>query len=209
MDRLLAVDEPESSTKMIGGEHEKAPQQTGHSKSSDSREEYTYFKKDGTYSGVSSSSAAGGKHAYYVQDQLLPQASVVPAPVGGVHDLFAILESLSPELKVRFVDKLAEVMGKQLANNMGTTAEAAPVTADPVSSVYNTEALRARDISPTQNFAQLTTGVSAPYHLPSGVPAPEIALPLASAALGAFVLSSLNTLQMETAHSMSRKAVMV
>eukprot|EP01034_Spumella_vulgaris_P022818 gene22818-28991_t len=202
MDRLLAVvDEPQSPVKTSYGSHEKAHQ------SSSSREEYTYFKRDGT--GVSSSAAAS-KEAYFVQDQLLPQASVVPATTGGVQDLFAILESLSPELKVRFVDKLAEVMGKQLANNMGTsTAETAPVTAAPV---YTAEAPR-RDVCLTQNFAHLTTGASAPYHLPSGVPAPEIALPLASAALGAFVISSLNTLvlnqEMETAHSMSRKAMMV
>ncbi len=211
MDRLLAVvDEPESPVKTNSWEHEKAHQSKGCATSNDSREEYTYFKKDGTYSGVSSSSAAvtGGKQACFVHDQLLPQASVVPAPVGGVQDLFAILESLSPELKVRFVDKLAEVMGKQLASNMGTTtAEAAPVTADPIT--YSTGASAARDVSLSQNFTQLTTGVGAPYHLPSGAPAPEIALPLASAALGAFVLSSLHTLQLETVHSMSRKALMV
>jgi hypothetical protein len=149
------------------------------------------------------------------EQECLPRASAVavnevyaaPTPAAAVSDLFAVLEGLSPELKIRFVDKLAEVMGKQLTENMAAPTNAAAVPA-PYVSPYATQHQQPQSahthhrrsqsdsISPSQSFAQLTTGSNAPYHLPSGAQAPEIALPLASAALGAFVLSSLNSLVM-------------
>lgn len=160
----------------------------------------------------------------YHETEELPMASVVAAPSAvaatGVQDLFSILESLSPELKIRFVDKLAEVMGNQLMNT-ATAAPASPVdkyhgsssssssssssaskagwageynSKLPAQSTSSSSSSSSGSISPSRSFAQLTSGADAPYHLPSGVRAPEIALPLASAALGAFVMSSLNSL---------------
>jgi hypothetical protein len=79
-------------------------------------------------------------------------------------DIAAVLESLSPELKVRFVDKLAEAVGANLAANLQNAQHSQPIE------------------------------TCQPLMLPSGSQAPEIAWPLASAALGAFVMSSLQSL---------------
>lgn len=166
----------------------------------------------------------------------IPQANAVPnhGGVGAVQDISSILESLSPELKVRFVDKLAEVMGKQLTNNMAQqqqllqaqqqqtimAVEAYPadmmeqkVSMDcdempagvAISSVANqSHSIRSAPtkqeeqgvMAPAVNAgnAPASAAAAAGYRLPSGEQAPEIALPLASAALGAFVLSSLQSL---------------
>lgn len=160
----------------------------------------------------------------------IPQASAVSNGGGGagaVQDISSILESLSPELKVRFVDKLAEVMGKQLSSNIAQqqqqqavmTVEAYPAdlldqklameceeqaagaaaSAAASQSLVRPPAVTAQEApsAAASTPAHPHMGmISAPagYRLPSGEQAPEIALPLASAALGAFVLSSLQSL---------------
>jgi hypothetical protein len=89
---------------------------------------------------------------------------VVPAPVPiQASDLSAVLGSLSPELKLRFLDKLAESMGTALAMQAGT---------------------------PAQVHMQATQagGQDKLTHLP------EIAMPLASAALNAFMMASWQSL---------------
>lgn len=79
-----------------------------------------------------------------------------PAPSANIaQDVATVLTVLTPEQQMRFIDKLAESMGMQLA------------------------ALFAQN---NEKASQLT--------LPSGS-APDIALPLASAAIGAFVMSSM------------------
>eukprot|EP01038_Epipyxis_sp_PR26KG_P011985 gene11985-16043_t len=105
------------------------------------------------------------------QVQTLPQANLVVEEScrNGNIPIQDFLEFLSPELKVRFVDKLAEEMGKQLStivtNNVPTQAAVEVVSVNAASA----------------------NSKSNEYHLPSGSKAPEIALPLASAAIGAFV----------------------
>jgi hypothetical protein len=91
-------------------------------------------------------------------------------PVVAAHDIAMFLECLTPELKVRFVDKLAEYTSMQMLQNRNmfpiaaATAEAMP-------------------FSPSDEKHD--------FYLPSGNPAPRIALPLASAALSAFMMSSM------------------
>jgi hypothetical protein len=87
---------------------------------------------------------------------------------------------LTPELKLRFVDKLAESMGAQLVASMQQQALVTAVPADGEGAMYK-HTLQQQEI---EGYMVL----------PSGARAPEIALPLASAALGAFVMSSLQSL---------------
>jgi len=167
-------------------------------------------------------SYAEGCSSSSMYQESIPHASVVasaaPATattVAGVQDLFSVLETLSPELKIRFVDKLAEVMGKQLTASLPTAGTTEASAVQPTTYSHGDMAMKEKmmqqqqhewnskmpsgSLSPSRSFAQLTTGTDAPYHLPSGVRAPEIALPLASAALGAFVMSSLNSLTAQSA----------
>lgn len=177
----------------------------------------------------------------------IPQASPIVSTAQSVNstvnDVTSVLESLSPELKVRFVDKLAEVMGKQLAVNMVPPVATAKATQAPQQSVkvectcvcpepmpksdtsvtlgatntvtvMNSEEGKAPSNqshiagicgdsahvsnSSTQSCTQTSTtshAASSPtLMLPTGEQAPDIAMPLASAALGAFIISSLNSL---------------
>lgn len=164
-------------------------------------------------------------------------ASIVPTPSNG-SDINAILEHLTPDLKLRFVDKLAEVVGKELSSNMikmQQAVAASAVTAEPdnagvastnvdcgqmlkadlddnsstgafnnsaliemqkyVASPAQHSAVQLASTSSSTSSSSSSSGKFSGYRLPSGEEAPEIALPLASAALGAFMLSSLQSLQ--------------
>lgn len=88
-----------------------------------------------------------------------PSAVVPSASLAS--DLQTVLTSLTPELKLRFVDKLAEVMGQQLAQGAAAAAGG---------------------------------GAAAGGAVGDKLDLPDIAMPLASAALGAFVMASLQSL---------------
>ena len=188
-------------------------------------------------------------------------------PAATVQDISLILENLSPDLKMRFVDKLAEVMGKELSGAMarvpsmtisatesgdfatvvaappaGSEAESFSVSA-PAAPVATAAALTTRmslrahrrtnaaESTPqsTQSAAALQQRAQTPvaqpqqaqtlihaqapqmaqtvtsFQLPSGEQAPTIALPLASAALGAFVFSSLHSLAQVNHHQRQQR----
>jgi hypothetical protein len=125
-------------------------------------------------------------------NNVVPTASAVaPNP----SDFNGIIESLSPELKLRFIDKLAEAMANQLASSVGGPMAFAQVeaTVPEKESVLNS---KAESSYPT-------------FMLPSGSQAPDIALPLASAALGAFFMSSLQSLKTASATSAAAAAASV
>jgi len=86
-----------------------------------------------------------------------------------------VLDYLSPELKLRFVDKLAEYTSLQMMQNRNVFP--VPATAE-VSLEFPYESNEKHE-----------------FYLPSGSPAPRIALPLASAALSAFMMSNLQYTQ--------------
>lgn len=170
------------------------------------------------------------KQAYYNHDPMssLPQASAVPmyapqyqqhhqiptapavAAIGAVSaaasDISSVLDSLSPELRLRFVDRLAEVMGAQLTQNISQQVsvqvqvqnqqQASPV---PSAHSYNdmskaSQSYTAPSSSSYGANVSNTSTVSDAAHflLPSGSRAPEIAIPLASAAIAA-LLSSMHS----------------
>lgn len=125
-----------------------------------------------------------------------------------VQDLACIIGSLSPDLKERFVDRLAEVMGTQIANRLAEVT-VPPNTAATVTAIsphcLSSLASSASQMPPLgQNplaFGGLprqtstsTLLVNGEYVLPSGAKAPEIALPLASAAISAYLISALRNL---------------
>mmetsp|Transcript_1038 Transcript_1038/g.2012 ORF Transcript_1038/g.2012 Transcript_1038/m.2012 type:complete len:460 (+) Transcript_1038:88-1467(+) len=112
-------------------------------------------------------------------------------------DISAVLEHLSPELKRRFVDKLAETMGAQLSQNISQQAEAAFSQAQLAPSVQE-QAIQQRQVKQERD-ASSSSSPSA-YHLPSGGKAPEIAIPLASAAIAALIsnMQSLGTVQSQS-----------
>jgi hypothetical protein len=78
-------------------------------------------------------------------------------------DITAILNALPEDLKKRFVDRLADNMAMQMAKKLfhQTSSHQSGLT----------------------NLAQESVSLSTEYVLPSGAPAPEIALPLAAAAM--------------------------
>lgn len=95
-------------------------------------------------------------------------------------EVSSVIDKLPTELQLRFVDKLAEVVGLQLASAMNS--QRVPVV----------KAELVEDAHP-----QTKTVMNSPYPeyvLPSGNKAPEIALPLASAAISAFLMSNFRTL---------------
>lgn len=104
-------------------------------------------------------------------EPMTPGTSAVTA----VRELTNIFGQLTPELKERFIDKLAEVMGTQIATKL-TAAPAAPVAAV-AAAVESGEGI----------YRQNSLSSQGEYILPSGSKAPEIALPLASAAIGAYL----------------------
>lgn len=125
-----------------------------------------------------------------------------------VQDLACIIGSLSPDLKERFVDRLAEVMGTQIANRLAEVtvppSATATVSANTPRSYSNLISSAPPPLQLTQSslsFAglqrQSSTSsllVNGEYVLPSGAKAPEIALPLASAAISAYLISALRNL---------------
>eukprot|EP01039_Chlorochromonas_danica_P002245 gene2245-2459_t len=106
----------------------------------------------------------------------MPAPSQEPSSLTA-QDLTTVLTALTPDLQTRFVDKLAEAMGAQLAAAL-------------TSQVCNV-------VSDTKDSGLV---------LPSGN-APEIALPLASAALGAFVMSSLQSLGLGGGQQVAAKKI--
>lgn len=133
-------------------------------------------------------------------------------------DLACVIESLSPELKERFVDKLAEVMGTQIAyrlaeasksnNNINmnniSNLNSAPVlnsgiSMTPRASVSSMNAPTTAPVGGVQRQMSSSSSssllVNGEYVLPSGNKAPEIALPLASAAISAYLISALKNIQ--------------
>lgn len=84
-----------------------------------------------------------------------------PFPSQSVQDLSQLIGSLSPEMQSRFVDRLAETLGKHLSEIVSAANSTNPST--------------------SQTSVEPTTLKAIPTETPA------IALPLASAALGAFV----------------------
>lgn len=118
----------------------------------------------------------------------LPQANpVLPSP----NDFSGIMESLSPDLKLRFIDKLAEAMAAQLASSVNGPLAVAQVeqNTDKENVLNQKESMMQSSSTSCQSNANPT------FLLPSGSQAPDIALPLASAALGAFFMSSMQSLK--------------
>eukprot|EP00349_Pseudokeronopsis_sp_Brazil_P003909 CAMPEP_0202964494 /NCGR_PEP_ID=MMETSP1396-20130829/8575_1 /ASSEMBLY_ACC=CAM_ASM_000872 /TAXON_ID= /ORGANISM="Pseudokeronopsis sp., Strain Brazil" /LENGTH=509 /DNA_ID=CAMNT_0049686647 /DNA_START=67 /DNA_END=1596 /DNA_ORIENTATION=+ len=145
-----------------------------------------------------------------------------------MQDLTYLISNLSPDLKERFVDKLAETMGTQIANRWAEASSALssnkPANVSvltpngnhlatlstplpPVSSAVNKSSKpvpmqrgSSQSIVPMQRQSSTSSSSANPilvngeYFLPSGAKAPEIAIPLASAALSAFILSTVRQL---------------
>lgn len=111
--------------------------------------------------------------------------SAVPASPDSIQ---SILEVLSPDLKKVFVEKLAEALGQQIA-----TSIAPSISLSPQSSKESGFTSAVAEALPTT------------FVLPSGSQAPEIALPLASAALGAFIISHLPNLVQSNKYVASAK----
>jgi hypothetical protein len=103
---------------------------------------------------------------------LMVPGATLPSTVPS--DMSSIIDGLSPEMKSRFLDKLAESMGAHMAASFNTLSESSKLSSD----------------------SKSYTPCVPTFLLPSGSEAPEIALPLASAALGAFV-QSLYTFQQQ------------
>jgi len=109
-----------------------------------------------------------------------PVSAVLPTPsVQSVPEQFcevsSVIDKLPTELQLRFVDRLAEIVGLQLAGSMTPIVKAELVQDSHSSSVHH-----------IPSFPD--------YMLPSGSKAPEIALPLASAAISAFLMSNFRSL---------------
>lgn len=98
-----------------------------------------------------------------------------------ISEVSSVIDKLPQELQLRFVDKLAEVVGVQLASAMGSQTNAPVVKAEVVPDSSEQSKLVLRTPYPE-------------YVLPSGSKAPEIALPLASAAISAFLMSNFRAL---------------
>lgn len=118
-----------------------------------------------------------------------PTAAAIGAVSAAANEISSVLDGLSPELRLRFVDRLAEVMGAQLTQNISQVVhreqqekktEEAPIVA-------------CVPFPPQCEVSQ--------FRLPSGSQAPEIALPLASAAIAALLSSmqSFANAQMQSA----------
>lgn len=103
----------------------------------------------------------------------------------------SIVSKLSPDLQGRFIDKLAEVMGSYLQKDLSRTVE---VVHQNVPSVNESDVSL---ISPASQSATASVPSKPIYHLPSGGKAPEIALPLATAAISAFVISNMQALSVQ------------
>lgn len=111
------------------------------------------------------------------------------ATVAG-NDLSSVLDSLPDELKLRFVDKLAEFMATQLSKNLNLNTELieASVIKDNAEQVNKCNKYHLNNHN--QHYKQDLNN----YVLPSGSKAPEIAIPLATAAITA-MLSNIHQIQ--------------
>lgn len=148
-----------------------------------------------------------------------PTAAAIGAVSAAANDISSVLDGLSPELRLRFVDRLAEVMGAQLTQNIAqqvqvqvhvsaqqekeAAAAAAPLSLSaPVAPAAGSQlqlqvpAVPAHfPVTPSYGQYQAQTGSSSStsdpsqFRLPSGSKAPEIAIPLASAAIAALLSS--------------------
>jgi hypothetical protein len=112
-----------------------------------------------------------------------PLSAVVPPPTISIQsvpeqfcEVTSVIDKLPTDLQLRFVDKLAEIVGAQLAGSMTPIV----VKAEPINDSSSA-------VNHIPSFPE--------YMLPSGNKAPEIALPLASAAISAFLMSNFRSLQ--------------
>lgn len=140
---------------------------------------------------VSPSAEPSSSSVSSMPPQSLPLANPV---IPSANDFSGILESLSPELKLRFIDKLAEAMAAQLAPSMNGPMAVAHVE-------QNTDKenmLNHKEATSQQSGSSCHSNANPTFMLPSGSQAPDIALPLASAALGAFFMSSMQSLKAAT-----------
>lgn len=106
-------------------------------------------------------------------------------------EVSSVIDKLPAELQLRFVDKLAEVVGFQLASAMNSQSGVPVVKAELVE----------------EQPKMIQNSPYPEYVLPSGNKAPEIALPLASAAISAFLMSNFRTLTQGMPHTPDRKSV--
>jgi hypothetical protein len=93
-------------------------------------------------------------------------------------DVSSVIDKLPSDLQLRFVDKLAEVVGSQLASVMTISKDMPIVKAELIPDHHSS------------HFQQSGSFHYPEYILPCGNKAPEIALPLASAAISAFLLKT-------------------
>eukprot|EP00595_Chromulina_sp_UTEXLB2642_P001842 CAMPEP_0196762684 /NCGR_PEP_ID=MMETSP1095-20130614/2552_1 /TAXON_ID=96789 ORGANISM="Chromulina nebulosa, Strain UTEXLB2642" /NCGR_SAMPLE_ID=MMETSP1095 /ASSEMBLY_ACC=CAM_ASM_000446 /LENGTH=435 /DNA_ID=CAMNT_0042114227 /DNA_START=1312 /DNA_END=2619 /DNA_ORIENTATION=+ len=122
--------------------------------------------------------------------QSVKYMSAEPFTNPSTSDLSQILGLLTPEMQARFVDKLAETVGSQLAAMIASNK---PVH---TTAVIEREVINTPVSVPQMNNSQSITKTS--------VETPAIALPLASAALGAFVASlTQNQNRIQHSHSNS------
>jgi hypothetical protein len=112
----------------------------------------------------------------------VPLSAVAPTPTISIQsvpeqfcEVTSVIDKLPTDLQLRFVDRLAEIVGAQLAGSMTPIVVKAEPINDSSSSVNH-----------IPSFPE--------YMLPSGNKAPEIALPLASAAISAFLMSNFRSL---------------
>lgn len=132
----------------------------------------------------------------------VPAAPAVAAIGAAASDISSVLDSLSPELRLRFVDRLAEVMGAQLTQNISQQVQVNVQVAQQPQAQPSVQPV-VMAAAPSSSYAapapQMNLIDADPAHflLPSGCRAPEIALPLASAAIAA-LLSSMHTFAQNT-----------
>lgn len=139
-----------------------------------------------------------------------PTVAAIGAVSAAASDISSVLDSLSPELRLRFVDRLAEVMGAQLTQNISQQVQVnvqvaqqaqqqQPQVPQQAQQPYLYVAAPASSAHAAPAVAQTNIISADPAHflLPSGSRAPEIALPLASAAIAA-LLSSMQSFAQNT-----------
>lgn len=150
----------------------------------------------------------------YSRDASVPTPTV--AAIGAVSaaasDISSVLDSLSPELRLRFVDRLAEVMGAQLTQNISQQVQVNVQVAQQSQLQQQQQSVQPQAQQPYLHVAappsssyaspaiaqpNMISADPAHFLLPSGSRAPEIALPLASAAIAA-LLSSMQSFAQNT-----------
>jgi len=140
-----------------------------------------------------------------------PTVAAIGAVSAAASDISSVLDSLSPELRLRFVDRLAEVMGAQLTQNISqqvqvnvqVAQQAQQQLQQPVQQqvqqpyLYVAAPASSAQAAPAVAQTNIISADPAHFLLPSGSRAPEIALPLASAAIAA-LLSSMQSFAQNT-----------